>query len=85
MGRNVMMRRVPFVFVAMRQESSGKAFRANLQRERATAAGHETTRNERAERVCDNEEASEPPALAYGCKADGHSHQTCYVRTLHRS
>ena len=52
------------MFVGMRQEGSGKALWANLERESATAAGHETARNERAERVYDNEEAREPPALA---------------------
>jgi hypothetical protein len=52
------------MFTGVRQECGGKTFRANLQRDGAIPAGHEATRNERAERVRNYEEACKPPTLA---------------------
>lgn len=46
------------------QECGGEAFGADLQGESAIPTGHETARNERAERVHHYKEACEPPMLA---------------------
>jgi hypothetical protein len=64
-SRNMMMVcRMRGVVPGVRQECSGEAFGANLECESAIPSGHETARNERAERVRDYKEACEPPMLA---------------------